>query len=134
MNEINNDSTNDATSTQENDSTTTPKIKTKKTRTVDYSRTDKTPHSFRYKRGSAFTTRSAEVCLSKESDGAFVIGPLPNGVEAEANAGKLEGGTLKLTSVKKRPNGKIAITFESDTGAQIIAYDARAARAALRTT
>jgi hypothetical protein len=56
------------------------------------------------------------------------------GIEAQTDAEKFEGGTLKLVSVKKRPNGKCAITFESDTGAQVIAYDARAARAALRST
>jgi len=107
--------------------------KGKKTRTVDYTRTDKKPHSFRYKRGSAFAPRMGAVMLAKESDGALVIGPLPTGVEAQADAEKFEAGTLKLVSVKKRPNGKCAITFESDTGAQVIAYDARAARAALRS-
>jgi hypothetical protein len=107
--------------------------KGKKTRTVDYTRTDKKPHSFRYKRGSAFAPRMGAVMLAKESDGALVIGPLPTGVEAQADAEAFTTGTLKLVSVKKRPNGKIAITFESDTGAQVIAYDARAARAALRS-
>lgn len=107
--------------------------KGKKTRTVDYTRTDKKPHSFRYKRGSAFTVRAGAVALAKEADGALVIGPLPTGVEAVADAEKFESGTLKLVSVKKRPNGKCAITFESDNGAQVIAYDARAARAALRS-
>lgn len=111
----------------------TATAKGKKTRTVDYTRTDKKPHSFRYKRGSAFAPRTGAVMLSKESDGALVIGPLPTGVEAQADAEKFEAGTLKLVSVKKRPNGKCAITFESDTGAQVIAYDARAARAALRS-
>lgn len=114
--------------------TSEPKAaKGKKTRTVDYTRTDKKPHSFRYKRGSAFTARSGAIALAKESDGALVIGPLPTGVEAQADAEKFESGTLKLVSVKKRPNGKCAITFESDSGAQVIAYDARAARAALRS-
>jgi hypothetical protein len=113
--------------------TTETAAKGKKTRTVDYTRTDKKPHSFRYKRGSAFTARAGAVSLAKESDGALVIGPLPTGVEAQADAEKFEAGTLKLVSVKKRPNGKCAITFESDTGAQVIAYDARAARAALRS-
>lgn len=109
-------------------------VKTRKTRTVDYARTDKKPHSFRYKRGSAFTARSGAVSLSKESDGALVIGPRPVGVDAEDNAEKFEGGTLKLVAVKKRANGKIAITFEKEGGGQVIAYDARAARAALRAT
>lgn len=113
--------------------TETKAAKGKKTRTVDYTRTDKKPHSFRYKRGSAFSPRAGAVMLAKESDGALVIGPLPTGVEATADAEKFESGTLKLVSVKKRPNGKCAITFESDTGAQVIAYDARAARAALRS-
>jgi hypothetical protein len=113
--------------------TETKAAKGKKTRTVDYTRTDKKPHSFRYKRGSAFTARAGAIALAKESDGALVIGPLPTGVEAQADAEKFETGTLKLVSVKKRPNGKCAITFESDTGAQVIAYDARAARAALRS-
>lgn len=107
--------------------------KGKKTRTVDYTRTDKKPHSFRYKRGSAFTARAGAIALAKESDGALVIGPLPTGVEAQADAEKFETGTLKLVSVKKRPNGKCAITFEGDNGIQVIAYDARAARAALRS-
>lgn len=113
--------------------TETKAAKGKKTRTVDYTRTNKKPHSFRYKRGSAFTARAGAIALAKESDGALVIGPLPTGVEAQADAEKFETGTLKLVSVKKRPNGKCAITFESDTGAQVIAYDARAARAALRS-
>ena len=113
--------------------TETKPAKSKKTRMVDYTRTDKKPHSFRYKRGSAFSPRAGAVMLAKESDGALVIGPLPTGVEAQADAEKFESGTLKLISVKKRPNGKCAITFESDTGAQVIAYDARAARAALRS-
>ena len=113
--------------------TETKAAKGKKTRTVDYTRTDKKPHSFRYKRGSAFSPRAGAVMLAKESDGALVIGPLPSGVEAQADAEKFESGTLKLVSVKKRPNGKCAITFESDTGAQVIAYDARSARGALRS-
>lgn len=107
--------------------------KTRKTRTVDYTRTNKKPHSFRYKRGSTFTPRAGAVILAKESDGALVIGPFPSDVTVQADADKFESGTLKLVSVKKRPNGKCAITFESDTGAQVIAYDARAARAALRS-
>jgi hypothetical protein len=112
---------------------TAPTVKGKKTRTVDYTRTNKKPHSFRYKRGSAFAPRGGALVLSKESDGALVIGPLPVGVEAQVDSEKFEAGTLKLVSVKKRPNGKCAITFESSTGAQVIAYDARAARAALRS-
>lgn len=113
--------------------TETTTAKGKKTRTVDYTRTDKKPHSFRYKRGSTFTVRAGAVTLAKESDGALVIGPLPTGVEAQADAEKFEGGTLKLVSVKKRANGKQAITFEGENGIQVIAYDARAARAALRS-
>jgi hypothetical protein len=117
-----------------NETSTVAPAKSKKTRTVNYERTNKKPHSFRYKRGSAFAPRAGAVMLAKESDGALVIGPLPMGIEAQTDAEKFEGGTLKLVSVKKRPNGKCAITFESDTGAQVIAYDARAARAALRST
>ncbi len=111
----------------------TTAAKGKKTRTVDYTRTDKKPHSFRYKRGSAFAPRMGAVMLAKESDGALVIGPLPTGVEAQADAEAFSSGVLKLVSVKKRPNGKCAITFEGDDGKQVIAYDARAARAALRS-
>ena len=47
--------------------------KGKKTRTVDYTRTDKRPHSFRYKRHSTFVVRSGAVSLSKDADGAFVF-------------------------------------------------------------
>lgn len=106
--------------------------KAKKTRTVDYTRTDKRPHSFRYKRGSTFTTRGASVALSKEADGALVIGPASEGAQAADN---MESGTLELVSVKKRPNGKTAIAFKRvEDGAEIFAYDARAARAALRAS
>lgn len=111
----------------------TPAAKAKKTRTVDYTRTDKRPHSFRYKRGSTFVARAGAVNLSKESDGALVIGPATDG--ATADAAKLETGTLELVSVKKRPNGKTAIAFKRvEDGAEIVAYDARAARAALRAS
>lgn len=107
--------------------------KSKKTRTVDYTRTDKRPHSFRYKRGSTFVLRGGPVKLSKESDGALVLGPAPDGAQAEAT--QLEGGTLELVSVKKRPNGKTAIAFKRvEDGAVIVAYDARAPRAALRAS
>lgn len=106
--------------------------KAKKTRTVDYTRTDKRPHSFRYKRGSTFVTRSGAVALSKESDGALVIGPATDG--AEQNAANLEAGTLELVSVKKRPNGKTAIAFKHPELGEVVAYDARAARAALRAS
>lgn len=107
--------------------------KSKKTRTVDYTRTDKRPHSFRYKRGSTFVLRGGPVQLAKESDGALVIGPAPDGAQAEAS--QLEGGTLELVSVKKRPNGKTAIAFKRvEDGAEIVAYDARAPRAALRAS
>lgn len=104
--------------------------KGKKTRTVDYTRTDKRPHSFRYKRHSTFVARSGVVTLSKDADGAFVIGPAPEGSTAEA--GKLEAGQLELVSVKKRPNGKTAIAFSHPDLGVVVAYDARAARAALR--
>lgn len=106
--------------------------KAKKTRTVDYTRTDKRPHSFRYKRGSTFVTRSGAVALSKESDGALVIGPATDG--AATDAAKLEAGTLELVSVKKRPNGKTAIAFKHPELGEVVAYDARAARAALRAS
>jgi len=105
-------------------------VKGKKTRTVDYTRTDKRPHSFRYKRHSTFVARSGTVTLSKEADGAFVIGPAPEG--STADAGKLESGTLELVSVKKRPNGKTAIAFSHPELGVVVAYDARSARAALR--
>lgn len=106
--------------------------KAKKTRTVDYTRTDKRPHSFRYKRGSTFVPRSGAVALSKESDGALVIGPATDG--AEAGAAQLEAGELELVSVKKRPNGKTAIAFKHPDLGEVVAYDARAARAALRAS
>jgi hypothetical protein len=105
--------------------------KSKKTRTVDYTRTDKRPHSFRYKRGSIFVARSGAVNLSKEPDGALVIGPATEGATTDAQ--KLEQETLELVSVKRRPNGKTAIAFKRiEDGAEIVVYDARAARAALR--
>jgi hypothetical protein len=106
------------------------KTSTKKTRTVDYTRTDKRPHSFRYKRHSTFVARSGAVTLSKDADGAFVIGPAPEGSTAEA--GQLTAGQLELVSVKKRPNGKTAIAFKHAELGEVVAYDARAARAALR--
>ncbi len=106
--------------------------KSKKTRTVDYTRTDKRPHSFRYKRGSTFVPRSGSVTLSKESDGALVIGPATEG--AQADAVQLEAGALELVSVKKRPNGKTAIAFKHPDLGEVVAYDARAARAALRAS
>lgn len=114
--------------------TTLDGAKKKKTRTVDYSRTNKTPHSFRYKRGHAFVPRTSTVVLKKESDGALVIGPLPNGVEAVGEPVSLGADSqLKLVSVKKRPNGKTAITFEQADGSLVVSYDARDARAALRS-
>lgn len=112
------------------EATTTPDSKTKKTRTVDYTRTDKRPHSFRYKRHSTFVARAEAVSLSKEADGTFVIGPAPEG--STANAGSLEAGQLELVSVKKRPNGKTAIAFKHPTLGDVVSYDARAARSALR--
>lgn len=111
---------------------TIPAPKGKKTRTVDYTRTDKRPHSFRYKRGSTFVARAGAVALSKEADGALVIGPATDG--AQADAAKLENGTLELVSVKKRPNGKTAIAFKHPELGEIVAYDARAARSALRAS
>lgn len=110
----------------------TPAAKAKKTRTVDYTRTDKRPHSFRYKRGSTFVARTGIVSLSKESDGILVIGPATDG--STADAAKLEAGTLELISVKKRPNGKTAIAFKHPELGEVVAYDARAARAALRAS
>lgn len=109
-----------------------PEAKSKKTRTVDYTRTDKRPHSFRYKRGSTFVPRAGAVTLSKESDGCLVIGPATDGAQAEA--ANLEAGTLELVSVKKRPNGKTAIAFKHPELGEVVAYDARAARAALRAS
>lgn len=109
-----------------------PAAKAKKTRTVDYTRTDKRPHSFRYKRGSTFVPRSGAVSLSKEADGVLVIGPATDG--AQADAVKLEDGTLELVSVKKRGNNKTAIAFKHPELGEIVAYDARAARAALRAS
>lgn len=109
-----------------------PEAKSKKTRTVDYTRTDKRPHSFRYKRGSTFVPRAGAVVLSKESDGCLVIGPATDGAQAEA--ANLEAGTLELVSVKKRPNGKTAIAFKHPELGEVVAYDARAARAALRAS
>lgn len=109
-----------------------PATKAKKTRTVDYTRTDKRPHSFRYKRGTTFSPRAGAVALSKESDGALVIGPATDG--AETGAAQLENGTLELVSVKKRPNGKTAIAFKHPDLGEVVAYDARSARAALRAT
>jgi hypothetical protein len=104
--------------------------KSKKTRTVDYTRTDKRPHSFRYKRHSTFVARNGAVSLSKDSDGALVIGPAPEG--STADAATLDSGQLELVSVKKRPNGKTAIAFKHETLGDVVAYDARSARAALR--
>ncbi len=104
--------------------------KERKARTVDYTRTDKRPHSFRYKRGSQFVPRVGAVSLSKDSDGAFVIGTAPEG--STADAGKLETGTLELVSVKKRPNGKTAIAFKHSELGTVVAYDARSARSALK--
>jgi hypothetical protein len=116
------------------DNETSASPKAKKTRTVDYTRTDKRVHSFRYKRGSTFAPRGGAVVLSKEADGSLVIGPIPAGVEATPEAAKFESGQLKLVSVKKRPNGRQAITFESSELGTVVAYDARSARAALRST
>jgi hypothetical protein len=116
--------------TAEVTATSSPEPKAKKTRTVDYTRTDKRPHSFRYKRHSTFVARAGAVSLSKDADGSFVIGPAPEG--STADAAKLEAGQLELVSVKKRANGKIAIAFKHAELGEVVAYDARAARAALR--
>lgn len=104
----------------------------KKTRKIDYDRTDKSPHSFRYKRGHAFAVRTgSEISLSKDPDGALVVGPAPVGsTPAVAN---LVEGEITLVSVKKRPNGKTGITFTHSSLGEIVAYDARAARSALRS-
>lgn len=105
----------------------------KRTRVIDYERTDKKPHSFRYKRGTNFVARvPANTVMAKETDGVFVIGPLPSGVVAESDAAKLEDDQLQLVAIKKRPCGKPAVTFKRSDGATVVAYDARAARAALR--
>lgn len=104
--------------------------KARKSRAVDYTRTDKRPHSFRYKRGSTFVPRAGAVALSKEADGAFVIGVAPEG--ATADAATLDGGQLELVSIKKRPNGKTAIAFKHPELGNVVAYDARSARSALR--
>ena len=123
-------SLNSETTVETTAATTTPDPKAKKTRTVDYTRTDKRPHSFRYKRHSTFVARAGAVTLSKEADGAFVIGPAPEGSMAEA--GQLVAGQLELVSVKKRPNGKTAIAFKHPELGEVVVYDARAARAAMR--
>lgn len=105
--------------------------KAKKTRTVDYTRTDKRPHSFRYKRHTQFVVRQGAVNLAKDTDGALIIGQATEGAEDTV---KLEAGVLELVSVKKRPNGKTAITFKHPELGEIVAYDARAARSALRAS
>lgn len=104
--------------------------KAKKTRTVDYTRTDKRPHSFRYKRHTQFVPRSGPLALAKDTDGALIIGQSKDAPEGETV--KLENGVLELVSVKKRPNGKTAITFKHAELGEVVAYDAREARAALR--
>lgn len=106
--------------------------KAKKTRTVDYTRTDKRPHSFRYKRGHEFVPRAEKVNLAKEADGTLVIGPAPEGSQQDADV--FAAGTVRLVNVKKRANGKTAIAFARDDGSEIVCYDARAARAALRSS
>ena len=126
---MNEENTTKEASTTEN---TTAAKKPKKTRTVDYTRTDRDPHSFRYKRGTSFGARAGSVTLDKENDGVFVIGPTPNGVDTTKAAATISVEQLQLVSVKKRPNGKKAITFDSPIG-QVVVYDARAARASLRT-
>lgn len=104
--------------------------KAKKTRTVDYTRTDKRPHSFRYKRHTQFVPRSGPLALAKDTDGALIIGQTKEAVEGETV--KLDAGVLELVSVKKRPNGKTAITFKHNELGEVVCYDARDARAALR--
>lgn len=103
--------------------------KARASRAVDYTRTDKRPHSFRYKRGSTFVPRTGAVVASKEADGALVLGPVTEGDTAE-----IEGGSmLELVAIRKRPNGKTAIAFRRmGDGAEVVAYDARHARAALK--
>lgn len=117
-------------SLESNTSTTTVESKAKKSRAVDYTRTDKRPHSFRYKRHSTFVARGEAISLSKEPDGTLVIGPAP--MDSTPDAARLESGTLELVSVKKRPNGKTAIAFKHPTLGEVVAYDARSARSALR--
>ncbi len=103
----------------------------KKGRVVDYSRTDKTPHSFRYKRHSTFVPRDGvATSLSKDADGAYVIGPAPK--DAEPEAATLSGGSLELVQIRKRPNGQSAIAFKHPDLGTVVAYDARSARAALK--
>ena len=115
-----------------NTSKTTPEATDdKKGRVVDYSRTDKTPHSFRYKRHSTFVPRDGvATSLSKDSDGAYVIGPAP--VDAQPEAATLAGGSLELVQIRKRPNGQSAIAFKHAELGTVVAYDARSARAALK--
>lgn len=104
--------------------------KAKKTRTVDYTRTDKRPHSFRYKRHTQFVPRSGPIACAKDTDGALIIGQAKDTAESELV--RLETGVLELVSVKKRPNGKTAITFKHNELGEVVCYDARDARAALR--
>lgn len=104
--------------------------KAKKTRTFDYTRTDKRPHSFRYKRHTQFVPRSGPIACAKDTDGALIIGQSKEAVEGETV--QLENGVLELVSVKKRPNGKTAITFKHNELGEVVCYDARDARAALR--
>lgn len=103
-------------------------------RAIDYDRTNKSPHSFRYKRGHAFVTKAECVgttALSRDVDGALVVGPAPTG--STADVAILEAGQVELVSVRKRPNGRTGITFKHSTMGEIVAYDARTARSVLRS-
>lgn len=102
-------------------------------RQIDYKDTDKKPHSFRYKRGSEFLPRSGAVSVSKENDGTLVIGPTPPGVDVTSDESVQLNEQVKLVAIRKRPCGKAAVTFQDASGRQIVAYDARAARAALKS-
>jgi len=122
---------NDDLTSQDNVPTLVPEPpKAKRGRTVDYTRTDKRPHSFRYKRHSTFVARAGAVSLSKDADGSLVIGPAPEG--STADAARFEAGQLELVSVKKRPNGKTAIAFKHPELGDVVSYDARSCRAVLR--
>lgn len=104
-----------------------------KAKGTDYQRTDKRPHSFRYKRGTRFVPREGAVQLARESDGTLVIGPTPDD-GATQEAATLDGGQLELHVIRKRPNGKAAISFRHETLGEVVAYDARSARSKLRAS
>lgn len=113
---------------------TASKDKPRRTRVVPYERTNKQPHSYRYKRGSTFVARAPKLTLTKEPDGKYVIGPTPRGVDSEPTLDNLEDDELELEAIKKMENGKQAIKFKSKKLGTVVAYDARSAREALRTS